>query len=345
MVFVCSFNLQKPNEKVKEPEMLEIIRCEPIVLAYVYSPREMVDVDPTYVTHINFAFGHVNNSFNGIRIENEELLISIVALKQQKPELKVLLSIGGWGSGNFSEMAAEDSLRKAFAADCKRVIDQFGLDGIDIDWEYPTTSMAGISSSPDDSKNFVLLCREIRNEIGWDMLLTYASANNAWYVDWEETMPYMDFVNIMSYDLENKTSGEAPLHHSPLFRSQYTHSQSVEEGVLAHLEAGIPPHQLVLGIHFASKGLLRELRVNWSNVDPNSDIYTIQWDDIAKASWLSDKEGNYKQTYECPRAIAYKCEYAHKMGLRGAMYWQYTSDRTGDLRKAVYEEVNKHKKQ
>ena len=145
--------------------------------------------------------------------------------------------------------------------------------------------------------------------------------------------------------MENKTSGVAPLHHSPLFRSQHTHSQSVEEGVLAHLEAGIPPHQLVLGIHFASKGLYRDLGLNWKNVDPDSEVYTMQWDNIAMASWLADKEGDYMQTYECPRAIAYKCEYAHNMGLRGAMYWQYTSDRTGDLRKAVYEEVMKHKKQ
>ena len=42
---------------------------------------------------------------------------------------------GGWGSSRFSEMAQTDSTRMAFAADCKRVIDQFDLDGIDIDWE------------------------------------------------------------------------------------------------------------------------------------------------------------------------------------------------------------------
>jgi len=334
VVFVCSCNPQKTEEKA----------LEPIVLAYVFSPRAMVDVDPTYVTHINFAFGHVNDCFNGIRIANEELLVNIVALKQQKPELKILLSIGGWGSGNFSEMAAEEYLRKAFAVDCKRVIDQFGLDGIDIDWEYPTTGMAGISYSPDDDKNFVLLCREIRNQIGWDKLLTYASANNARYVLWEETMPYMDFVNVMSYDLENKRAGEAPMHHSPLFLSDLTHGQSTDCGIKAHLDAGIPAHQLVLGIHFANKGLLsRDQRPNWWNLDPNSDVYTIQWDDVAKASWLSGKEGDFLQTFECPRSIAYKAEYVQNMGLRGAMYWQYTSDNSEgrQLVRAVYEEVMK----
>ena len=65
----------------------------------------------------------------------------IVDLRKQKPELKVLLSIGGWGSGRFSEMAANDEYRRAFAADCDRVVKEFALDGIDIDWEYPTSSI------------------------------------------------------------------------------------------------------------------------------------------------------------------------------------------------------------
>ena len=74
------------------------------------------------MTHINYAFGHVNESFDGVRIDNEERLKQIVDLKKQNPELKVLLSVGGWGSGRFSEMAANDEYRRAFAKDCDRVV-------------------------------------------------------------------------------------------------------------------------------------------------------------------------------------------------------------------------------
>ncbi len=313
---------------------------EPVVLAYIYRFNEE-PIDPTYITHINYAFGHVNDSFNGVRINNEDNLRRVVRLKEQKLGIKVLISIGGWGSGRFSEMAAEDHLRKAFAADCKRVVEQFGLDGIDLDWEYPTQSAGGlISYSPDDTKNFTLLCRDIRKEIGNEKLLTFASSNTARYVNWKTAVPFLDFINIMSYDLENKGSqerGEPVLHHSGLYRSQYTHRSTVEEGVNAHLKAGIPPHKLVLGIAFASKGPFRGLR--YDNLDENADNYTIQWDDVAKAAWLSSKDGNYLQTYEDTRSIANKCEFLHSKGLRGAMYWQYSSDVRGDLRKAVYEGV------
>lgn len=115
-----------------------------VVLAYVTS-WGVSTPETSCLTHINYAFGHVADDNKGIRIDNEPRLQMIAGLKEKKPSLKVLLSVGGWGSSRFSEMAANDSTRTAFAADCRRVIDKFGLDGIDIDWEYPGSGAAGIS--------------------------------------------------------------------------------------------------------------------------------------------------------------------------------------------------------
>ncbi len=114
-------------------------------------------------------------------------------------------------------MAADENNRRSFAKDCKRVVDEFGLDGIDIDWEYPTSNMAGISASPADKANFTFMMKDIREEIGKDKLLTLATAANARYIDFKGIDPYIDFVNIMSYDM-----GNPPHHHSGLYRSKYT---------------------------------------------------------------------------------------------------------------------------
>ena len=121
-----------------------------VLIAYVtsWSSRE---VDPQYLTHINYAFGHVDSTFAGVRVDNPKRLQGIVALKKDYPHLKVLLSIGGWGSGNFSEMAADSASRWSFALDCAEKVREFGLDGIDIDWEYPTTGVANISYSENDT--------------------------------------------------------------------------------------------------------------------------------------------------------------------------------------------------
>ena len=111
-----------------------------VVVAYVTSWTNEIP-DPSVMTHINYAFGHVSDSFDGVRIDNPERLRMIVGLKKKNPNLKVMLSIGGWGSGRFSEMAASEKNRTAFVNDCRRIVDDFKLDGIDIDWEYPTHRM------------------------------------------------------------------------------------------------------------------------------------------------------------------------------------------------------------
>ena len=304
-------------------------RAEPVVIAYITSWTNDAP-DPTYITHFNYSFGHVNDEFNGVRIDNEERFKLVISLKEQKPGLNVLLSIGGWTSGRFSEMAADETNRKAFAADCKRVVNQYGLDGIDLNWEYPTVSDAGISASPDDTDNYSLLVRDIRREIGNDKLLTMASDYTGKYFDFKTIEPYFDYVSIMNYD-----TGNPPYHNAGLYHSEHTKDLSVDESVIEHIHLGLPPHKLVLGIPFGGKGL-RGVRFSNAHLQEG---YTQEWDDVAKAAYLADAEGNFVHTYEEPRAIALKGEYIRNKGLLGAMYWSYSGDDTGALRKAVYDAV------
>ena len=368
LVFICVFIICVSGmtgcvQQRPEPENTSV------VLAYVTSWTAIIP-DPAYLTHINYAFGHVNETFNGVMINrppregsanddratSEDRLRSLVELKKQKPSLKVLLSIGGWGSGRFSEMAADETNRLAFAADCRRVVQEFGLDGVDLDWEYPTSAAARISSSPEDTKNFTMLMRDIRQAIGNDKLLTFASASNAGYVDFVAVEPYVDFVNIMTYDMNTQGSG----HHAGLFRSELTggpgRSFSCEESVEAHVKAGIPIHRLVLGLPFYGHG--RDSVPN--SIDYKSIInrrgaigimarngetkmlsdHKELWDAMAQAPYWVDSEGKFVLSYETPRSIALKCEWLNQQGMLGAMYWEYAGDDSeGTLRKAVYNGV------
>ena len=200
LVFVsCHPQDQKLGDEDQSPER--------VVVGYVTSWSDRMP-DPNLVTHLNYAFGHVTTGFD----DNPERLCSIVALKETNPHLKVLLSVGGWGSGNFSEMATDEAHRISFARSCQKVIDTYSLDGIDIDWEYPTSSAAGISSSPDDTKNFTLLMHDLRQAIGTDHLLTFADYADTTYVDYRSVLPFIDFINLMTYDM-----ADPPYHHSALF--------------------------------------------------------------------------------------------------------------------------------
>ena len=316
-------------------EVVAASRDSKVVVAYVTSWSEVMP-DPQYMTHINYAFGHVNESFNGVKIDNEERLRQIVDLRKQKPELKVLLSIGGWGSGRFSEMAANDEYRRAFAADCDRVVKEFALDGIDIDWEYPTSSMANISSSPDDTENFTLLMQDIRAAIGNEKELTLATVASARYIDFKAILPSVDFVNIMAYDMAS-----APKHHSALYPSGHSGDITSDGAVTAHLKAGVPPSKLVMGMPFYGRGGDGYSSFQDYNKVGNTDTqYTEKWDEVAQVPYLADKNDTLVFGFENPRSLAIKCQYILDKDLLGGMYWDYSGDNEqGDLRRTVAENL------
>lgn len=312
-----------------------LVRNDKIVVAYVTSWSDVMP-DPGRVTHINYAFGHVNNTFDGVRIDNEDRLNNIIDLKSEAPSLKVLVSVGGWGSGRFSEMAAYDSFRKSFAEDCARVVREFGLDGIDIDWEYPTSSAAGISASSADTENFTLLMRDIRAAIGSDKLLTLATVCSAQYIDFPAIMPYVDFVNIMSYDM-----GWAPMHNAPLYRTDADGNKSnivgghcADEAVKAHLAAGVPAGKLVMGMPLYGRGNRATYGdfVDYNEIKGPKDGHTEIWDDIAKVPYYADQDGILQLGFDNVRSITEKCRYIVDNDLLGGMYWDYSGDNeAGDL--------------
>ena len=311
-----------------------------VIVAYVTSWTNEVP-DPSTMTHINYAFGHVNDTFDGVRIDNPDRLRMIVGLKAQNPALRVMLSVGGWGSGRFSEMAATNENRMAFARDCKRVVEEFGLDGIDIDWEYPTQSSAKISSSPQDTENFTLLMRDLRKVLGKQRLVTAATVCNANYIDFRSCIQYMDLVNVMAYDM-----GNAPKHHAALFPSPHAGYCTSSQAVEAHLKAGVPREKLVMGVPFYGKGKrddegLREYRR--SGRLPEG--YAHHWDDEGRFPYITNAQGEFVWGYENARSLAEKCQYILDNHLRGGMYWDYASDTPqGDERRTLYLSLLQNKK-
>lgn len=311
--------------------------ADKVMIAYVTSWSDL-EVDPLYLTHINYAFAHVDSTFDRVRVDNPERLADIVKLKKKYPYLKVLLSIGGWGSGNFSEMAADSIFRRGFALDCAKKVEEFGLDGIDIDWEYPTTGVAGISFSEHDTENYTLMMRDIRMAIGPDKLLTQATSATGKYIDFRAIDKYIDYTNVMAYDL-----GWAPYHNSPLYPTEHMESICVDDAVKNHLAAGVPPDKLVLGLAFygrGKKGFPRQRDLTQAHLVEGD--YTFCWDSAGQVPYIVDESGELVFGYENETSLALKAEYIRKHNLKGAMYWSYSGDNAaGDLRRCVFKVLNR----
>jgi chitinase len=278
--------------------------------------------DPKYLTHVNYGFGHINATYDGIKVDDPVRLRQISMMKVKYPHLKILLSIGGWeGSNGYSEMAMQPETRARFAADCKRVVDAYHLDGIDIDWEYPTILSKRNSASPYDIENLTLLMRAVRASIGTNKILSMTSLATAKCAVFPEIIEYIDYVNVMAYDM-----GVPPYHHASLYRSEISGATTVDESIQAHFAVGVPNHKMMLGISFYGEGAERIPRYVLLADVVKLEGYYVKWDPIGKTPFLANNDGALIFSYENPASIVAKAKYALDYNLLGVTVWEYAGD-------------------
>lgn len=316
------------------------------------------------LTHINIAFGHVKD--NRCTVAGTYNLDTLDTLRQYNPELGILLSIGGWGSGGFSEAASTPEGRKTFASTALEILKETKLDGIDLDWEYPTYSVAGTASSPADKQNFTLLLKEMREALNQQeklddrhYLLTIATGADQYYLDgteMAEAQKYLDWVQLMTYDMRG---GFQVLtgHHTNLFTPDGDLFRiSVEASVNMFIHAGVPKEKIVIGGAFYSRMWKNVPNVNngYLQISPAAGAYgpiytklvaeyidkngfTRYWDDKAKAPYLFD--GSTFISYDDAESLQAKCAYIVDQDLKGIMFWEYSCDETGTLLDVIYQSL------
>lgn len=162
------------------------------------------------LTHINVAFEYVSEGFE-MTDTSGSVVARIARLKRSYPGLRVNIAIGGWAFNDpptryrFSDMASSVPNRQKFIASLVRYVHKYGLDGVDIDWEYPVADDRG--GAPADLSNFVLLCKDIKKAFdatdpGWQLTVTLPSSY--WYLrgfDVRALEKHVDWFNVMTYDI------------------------------------------------------------------------------------------------------------------------------------------------
>lgn len=257
-----------------------------------------------------------------MKINNEDRFKDIIALKEVNPDLKVLLCIGGNCESGLSEMAADSLKRESLALDCARIAKEYGIDGIDFDWEFP----GAVGGTPDDYDNFLKVLKAVRAALPEDKMLTLAAGGDLAGMDVNNVAAFLDqldYVNVMAYDL----GGQAPWHHTALYRSPNTGWRSVEEVVEDYVAHGVPYEKMMLGLGFYGRGD-DNYYTGWTDTKtavPYDDL-TEQWDSIACVPYIADANGALVLGYENPRSIEIKCDYLKDKGFRGAMCWRTELD-------------------
>ncbi len=350
----------------------ELPKGKKVIIGYVPGFRGDLDesmFDAEKLTHINYAFVDVKDSMAWLtNIETDTVNFrKLNRLKQVNPDLKILISIGGWSwSENFSDAVLTGSSRKIFAESSVKIVADHDLDGVDIDWEYPGLRGQDNVFRSEDKYNYTLMFKAIREELdelsertGKTYLLTTAVGAFKDYIDHTEmdkAQEYLDYVNLMTYDFY--TSGDTAGHHTNLYPPEnYEKDKSAHKAVREFIEAGVPAEKLVMGIAFYGRSWIMESGKNRGiNRPVDSTLrgagytmikdsiaklpgFTRYWDENAKAPYLFNEENNQLFSYDDEESVRHKCEYVLENNMGGVMFWQYASDPKEYLLDAINESL------
>ena len=323
-----------------------------LVCSYIYdrSPELPFNLDNMdMVDVVNYSFGKVNDDYT---LDTSRLfhLDDILALKND--HRKVVLSIGGWGADGFSQACGSKDSRKIFIASIGEFEKKTGIDGIDLDWEYPNSGAAGIAFSQDDTPNFTYFIQELRSaldNIRPNLLITVAVGAGLKCVqdiEIKKIEPFIDYLNIMTYDLGHSQDG-AYRHHTNLFKEASDPQVSGDDAILNYHNAGMPYEKIIMGSATYGKVFTLDKNDIPHGHYPYWKIESeLKNDPSVKFVWIKEAHApiiilnkNHYVTYDDPRSVKEKCDYIKDHNMAGIMYWEYNADKTGTLLKVMYENL------
>ena len=334
------------------------------VLAYYTGNSAEIDkFNVSQLTHIIYSFTHLKgSSLNVDNAKDSAAIRKLVSLKKTHPGLKIILSMGGWGGCEFcSQVFNTEEGRKQFALSSKHILQYFGADGIDLDWEYP--AIAGFPEHqflPADKENFTSLIVEMRKQFGNKYEISFAAGGFTTYilqsVEWDKIMPLLNRVNLMTYDLVNGYTTISG-HHTPLY-STSQQRESIDNAIHMLDSLHVPLNKLDIGAAFYTRvfklqdtlqnGLYQPCKFDHgvdykkfsSTILANPD-YVYYWDSAAHAPYYLNKKEMFLVSFDDKRSIAEKTQYVTEHGLDGIMFWELTNDTYNDGLLQAIDEVRK----
>lgn len=297
----------------------------------------------------------------------------LMMLKQAKPDLKILPSVGGWTLADPFFFFTDVTKRNRFVASVKDFLQTWKFfDGVDIDWEFPGGKGANPDlGGPDDGHVYVQLMKELRAmlddlsaETGKKYELTSA-ISSGWdkiqVVDYKAAQQYMDHIFLMSYDFKGAWSNDTLGHQAALYAPKWNPKETytTDFGVRYLLAQGVHPKKIVVGVAMYGRGWtgVHDYKDNnpftgvatgpckgtWQDgvVDYReiaNEIAQGKWeyhyDKVAQAPYVFRKATGDLVTYDDARSTIEKGKYVRNNKLGGLFAWEIDAD-NGDILNAM----------
>lgn len=241
---------------------------------------------------------------------------------------------------------ADPVKRQNFIKSTKELLIKYQLDGIDLDWEYPTVE--GFPGHPyhlSDRENFTSLISGLRAEMP-KHILTFAAGGYTEYlekaIDWKAVLPMVDFVNVMSYDLVGGFSKQTG-HMTGLYSSNEA-AESADRDIRYFEKNKLPLNKIVLGAAFYTRSWKNVENINHGlfqpgeffrfldynkaqNIFTKESGYQYYWDEKAQAGYWYNEKDRIFAAGDDVHSLKAKSQYVKSKKLGGLMFWELLYDR------------------
>lgn len=247
----------------------------------------------------------------------------------QPQGVKMVITFGGTsenGSKHFAEMATNASNRSAFISRAIALCQAWGIDGIDIDWEWGLHE-----ESEADKQGYVSLMTDLSTATNANNLsLSTDVAASSWFGQNSDVnaVDLADYINVMSYGYNGGWAQTAD-HHSPM-------SKISSIGLPYWTNQGVAKSKLNIGTAFygfAYKGTTTRGEAFSSFTSPNyvdivdliSAGYTVV-EDNENGSYCYSTSANEIVFYDSPGNARTKMKYAKDNNYGGVIIWEIGAD-------------------
>ncbi|KAK6363083.1 hypothetical protein TWF730_000528 [Orbilia blumenaviensis] len=290
----------------------------------------------------------------------------VFRMKNENRNLKVMITFGGWLAtfeGQWGTALGTPEKRATFAKAAAKIVIDLGLDGIDFDWEYP--------QKPAETIAHVDTLRLLRQELDAagktigskrKLLLSIAAPVGPHFIkmiDIPGINKYIDFFNLMAYDMGGSAFSKVSTHGAPYFMASDGSTEfCLVDGLEPYLSAGVPASKINVlgpiyghsfagtdgpGKTFTGAGLSSWGETggvpDYSEIPQGGDNVLFE-DEKILASWTYNKKTREMISFDTPKITKLKTEYMKSRGVGGTGFWAVNADkwtREGNLVNAAIE--------
>lgn len=301
------------------------------------------DLNVGKLSHVFYAFLAIDGDTGEVSLSDEwadtdmplgddnGALGQLATLKRSNRNLKVVMSIGGYGfAAQFQQVAGDQRKLKRFIDSSAEMLERFHFDGIDIDWEYPASNKEG-----QQMVEMLRLLREKLDLVHDGLVLTLAAPageQNITYLDIPSMDKYLSFWNVMCYDFAGSGWSDQVGYHSNLYGENGDNDLNADDVIKTYM-SHVSPSKLVLGMPLYGRSFYQPLSTTvGSDFNKNSPYATgtIMYNEIPDGGYydkqkvaasIYDKEKQLLITYDSPECVKVKADYVKEKGLRGGFWW------------------------